>query len=514
MRRSVFAATLAVLLAALTACGEAPPEPTPSPTPTPVPVEVQAAKPFTLPRTEGSLHPILSRDKINLSLSGLVWEGLFRLDETFAPQNALCESYSVSEDGLTWTFVLRPGVTFSDGSPLTAAEVVSSLLLAKSEPSRFAPRLEHVKSVAAADGAVAVTLDQPNGALPALLDIPIVKGESEEPLGTGPYVIEGWGEEGRLTARADWWSARGKEPPAQSIPLYAIREADDLIYAFDTGEISLVTADLTGTNALGFAGDSHEVWDYPTSTMIFVGYNCAKGPCADPAVRAALARGMDRNTVAAALYARHARAAALPAPPEAEVYNTALADTVEYSPQAMADGLEKAGWVKNDAGVLAKGRTTLALDFVVNTDNSFRLAVAEYLAGELGKAGVQVELQKLSWAEYEKALAAGSFDLYLGATAMTADFDPAPLAAAGGSLNYGRFSDGETAALLATYQAASGTSRVYAAVNLYRRLLEQAPFTPLCFKNESVLTQWGAVSGLRPTQQDPFYGVEGWTLGP
>lgn len=514
MRRNILAAGLGALLALLSACGQAPAE-TPAPTASPpAPTAApQAARVFTLPRTEGSLHPILSRDKINLSLSGLIWEGLFALDESFAPQNVLCQSYTVSEDGLTWTFTLKGGVTFSDGSPLTAGEVAASLLLAKSEESRYAPRLAGVKTIASVDGAVVLGLTRPNGALPALLDIPIVKGESEEPLGTGPYVVEGWGEEGRLAARADWWSARGKEPPAQSIPLRVIQEADDLIYAFDTGDISLVTADLTGANALGYAGDSHEVWDYPTTTMVFVGFNCAKGPCADPAVRAALSRGFDRNTVSSALYARHARAAALPAPPEAEVYDKALADGVGYSPQAMADGLEQAGWTKNEAGVLAKGRTTMTLKLAVNTDNSFRLAVAEYLAGELGKAGAAVEVEKLSWNDYEKALTAGDFDLYLGAVSMTADLDPAPLVTAGGALNYGRYADAGTNALLEAYQAASGADRVRAGGALYRKLLEDAPFTPLCFKNQSVLTQWGAVSGLRPTQQDPFHGVEGWTLG-
>lgn len=287
------------LILALSACAPAgevlPPETTPTPTQTARP---EPARAFTLPRSEGTLHPILSQDAANVALAGLVWEGLFALDGSFEPQPVLCQGYTVSEDGLTWTFTLRSGVTFSDGSPLTADEAAASLRLAMGESSRFSGRMGGVRSVTSQDGAVVVTLNRPNGALPALLDIPIVKGESEEPLGTGPYVVEGWGEDSRLTARSDWW--QNKPLPVQTIPLYTVPEPDDLIYAFDAGDISLVSTDLTGTNALGFGGD-YETWDYPTSTMLYVGFNCNAGACRDPAVRQALSRGLDRNSVASAL---------------------------------------------------------------------------------------------------------------------------------------------------------------------------------------------------------------------
>ena len=102
-----------------------------------------------------------------------------------------------------------------------------------------------------------LSCDVNGGALPALLDIPIVKGDGDAPLGTGPYVLEG-GEAPRLATRSGWW--QNKSLPVDAIPLRSIREADDLIYAFDTGDVSLVTADLTGTNALGFAGDLREYY--------------------------------------------------------------------------------------------------------------------------------------------------------------------------------------------------------------------------------------------------------------
>lgn len=59
----------------------------PAPTPTPAPsAETTAPLEFALPMSEGSLHPLLSTDKVNLTLGGLIWEGLFALDRTFTPQ--------------------------------------------------------------------------------------------------------------------------------------------------------------------------------------------------------------------------------------------------------------------------------------------------------------------------------------------------------------------------------------------------------------------------------------------
>ena len=454
-----------------------------------------------------TLNYLVTSQTTEFELSANFIDTLVQYDQYGVAQHGLATDWSVSDDGLTWTFALTED-TFSDGSPLTADEAAASLRLAMGESSRFSGRMGGVRSVTSQDGAVVVTLNRPNGALPALLDIPIVKGESEEPLGTGPYVVEGWGEDSRLTARTDWW--QNKPLPVQTIPLYTVPEPDDLIYAFDAGDISLVSTDLTGTNALGFGGD-YETWDYPTSTMLYVGFNCNAGACRDPAVRQALSRGLDRNSVASALYARHAVASALPVHPAAACYDETAAAALDYAPQALADGLTAAGWSKGEDGLWARGRERLSLTFVVSTDNTFRLTAAEYLAGELTRAGIGVELQKLSWTDYQKALAQGDFDLYLGAVTLSADFDPTPLLS--GALNYGKYWNADTNALTDAYRAAAGTARETAAAALWARLAQEAPFAVLCFQNQSVLTQWGMVSGLTPTQQNPFYGFAHWSVG-
>ena len=139
--------------------------------------------------------------------------------------------------GSAWTFSLRQGVTFSDGSPLTPADVVRSLELARGS-ALYAGRLAQVTAVRAGEGSVIVTLSAPNGALPALLDVPVIREQGEgTPLGTGYYVLEGSDGARLLRRREGNW--RGEYPARETIPLHEVEEASDLIYAFDTGELSL-----------------------------------------------------------------------------------------------------------------------------------------------------------------------------------------------------------------------------------------------------------------------------------
>lgn len=497
MRRALTALAL-VLALLLTGCG-APaaqiseePEVTPTPTATAQP---QAS--LTLPYyPNASLHPITGANRSNLVLASLVYDGLFELDNSFTPHGVLCSEYTVSEDGLIWTFTLADAV-FSDGSALTAADAAASLELARSS-ALYSGRLSDIRKVSAnADGTVSVTLSRPNSALPALLDTPIIRdsGDGSMPLGTGPYTFVE--DDGPLRLKR---LAHAPDTAPEEISLLAIEAADDLIYAFDAGNISLVTSDLTGANALGYSS-GYEFFSYPTTTMLYVGFQTKSGPCKDALVRQAISRAMARDTVTGSLLAGHAAATCLPVSPYSRLYSSGHETAGSYDPGAAAELLSQSGY------------TNLSLTMIVNTDNSFKVTIAEYLAEELADLGLSVELKKLSWEDYLSALGQGSFDLYLGEVTLTADFDLEPLLGGDGALNYGRYASEETDALLADLRAAGEDDLFQTADALLTQFQEDAPLAPLCFKNNCVLTQWQSISGLEPTRQNPFYHLESLRFG-
>lgn len=488
---SVFLLLFALLL---TGCaGETAEAPvTPEPTASAAPEAQRMA--FTLPYyPNASLHPITGNNRSNLVLASLVYQGLFELDNSFTPHGVLCAEHSVSEDGLIWSFTLASSL-FSDGSAVTAADVAVSLELAR-ESELYSGRLADIKAVTAADEmTVTITLSRPNANLCALLDIPVIRdrGDGSMPIGTGPYYFV---EDDGPLRLARSFSAPDTAP--EEIPLTAIESADDLIYAFDAGEVSLVVSDLTGANALGYSSGC-EAFDYPTTTLLYVGFQTQAGPCRDALLRRVISRSFDRDTVTVSLLAGHGDAACLPVSPRSAQYDNALAAAGGFDPDGQEE-LLLSGYTLGEDGLLYQGRTALELTMLVNTDSAFKLTIAEYLARQLAALGITVDLQKLAWDDYITALDKGDFDLYLGEVTLTADFDLSPLIGRTGALNYGGYSSGDMELLLTQ---ARSTGEMQALLELFQ---QDAPLAPLCFKSHSVLTQWRAVSGLNPTRQNPFY---------
>lgn len=460
--------------------------------------EVEIPQPEHSPFTLGiypaySIHPVLTESRANLTLAPLLYESLFTVDTTFSPIPQLCQSYTASGDQTIWTFTLKPGITFSDGTPLTGVHVANALRAAQAPGSRYAMRLGSVIGIRGEGDQVTVTLNQPNAAFPVLLDVPIALGEGDRPLGTGPYVLYDQGGSLSLRARSDWW--RGEPLPIDQVHLTAMSQTDEVISAFNSGEVTLLDSDLTKSSELGYSG-SYEVWDYPTTDLIYLGFQTQYGLCQDPGVRRAIARAVDRETIADTVFARHAVASSLPVHPNSALYDAELAKELAYDPGTLSElGLE--------------GRS---LTLVVNIEDTAKSAVANHVERQLEQAGLRVTVKRLEWTQYCAVLEKGQFDLYLGEVYLPADFDISALVSPEKGLNYGRWQDPAVLGMLSSLQMGKGEGRQAAAHALYRYLGQSVPIAPLCFKNGSVLTQYGRLEHLAPVSGNVFANLSDWTV--
>ncbi len=500
----------------LAGCAAEEPAPTPSLAPTFTPAPTATPTPYVEPTglslgysSAGSLHPMKAADQGSLDVDSLVYEGLFQLDGSFEPRPVLAASASADETGRVWTVAVKSGACFSDGTALTAEQVVSSLQAAKSSP-RYAARLSGIDGVQAMDeSTVTITLSGPNGALPALLDVPVfLEREDGLPLGTGPYAFTRDGDLLALRSNPAWW--RGREPAFAEASLVPFDSLDERSSAFGSGEVTAVTTDYNAAGAPSWSG-TYETHDYPTSVMLYVGYNTARDtPCHDALVRRALSMAFDRGHIVTTLMAGHAQEAALPVSPVSPLYDTQAASALSRDDAGAAALLGEAGWEKNSDGVLAQRRKLLDLTLVVNRDSAVKQSVAAALVQSLEELGIAVTVNTLDWESYSSALTEGEFDLYLGEVRLQGDFDFSPLVGAG-ALSYGKYwSDGLTAALDG-FRASSGAARGDAAKALYTAFAQEVPFAPLCFKTYSLLPRWGMAGSYAPLQDHPFNGIENWT---
>lgn len=506
-----------------------------------------AAQSFSLGYYKGEgLHPYTCSNTTNQNLMGLIYEPLFAIDQTFATEPCLAKSCTIqvtsasgseeekdtegdaSETGTegdetdqkdaskeekkkeqprskiagktTCTIQLRDDVTFSDGTSLSAEDVVYSLEQAKGKGSIYRERLSDVTSITASGSTtVVIEINAADAAFDSLLDIPIIsRSGGSNPIGTGPYVLNTKkGKAVSMTRNTNWWQEGTL--PADTITLYAADDSDMMIFGFGSGSISMVNTDLTGTNALSYTGD-YNVVDYPTTSMLYVGCNTHSGPCQNQSFRQALYYVFDRDTLATKMLSGHAEPTVLPVSPKSKLYDEKLAETYAWSEETAKKKLADGHYYNQ------------TLKLIVNKESAFKTAFAEEMKKELEAIGIKVQVEALAWDEFADALDERSFDLYLGEVKLKSNFDLTAVIGSNGNLNYGGYQDKDLEKLLTKFQTADKASRAAAAKNLYKAVADAAATIPLCFKNHSVLTHWSANASIAPTQQNLFYHVAEWDL--
>lgn len=453
--------------------------------------------PFTLGYyADLGLNPYTCSNSTNQAVIRLLYEPLFEVGPDFSVQPVLAVSCR-SDGGGRWTLTLAEDAVFWNGEALTAQDVVYSLEQAAAEESIYAGRLAPMSGLSAEGDAVVFSWAEPLGELESLLEIPIVQAGTAAdsvPTGTGPYQPVS-GEDGLASLAVHRAWSQAESLPVEEIALYPVTDSDMLIYGFESGEITLVPSDLTGSNSLGYSGN-YEVWDYPTSYLLYLGCNTADGPCAGTAFRLALQGALDREMMATSLLSGHATASPLPFHPDSALYDAALADAFS----------------EPDSSAL-KGYAGESVAILVNADSSFKITLAEYVAATLEAAGLEAEVETLAWSDFQTALEAGEYDLYLGEVRLEPNFDLSALLAENGSLNFSGYrSDGISAALDA-YLAAGSDTRAEAAAALSAAVCQEAPILPLCFEEHSILSGWGSLEHCTATQSNLFYHIQDWTLG-
>lgn len=475
VKLSALVLTAALLLSGCAATQEQAPDQTAAPTGTVQPVQTGVFSLAYDPKQ--TMHPITGTNGVNLELGGLVYQGLYELDQNFQPQPVLATGASAGLDGLTWTVEVAQGVSFSDGTPLTAAQVVASLETARSAP-RYQSRLSGVTGVRQSGTyTVTITLSRPNANLPALLDVPVVlEREGQDPLGTGPYCMG----DGALTPNTH--SAQAGSLPVDNIPLVEVSTPDRRKAAFDSGEVWMTTTEFYSPDAIGYSGTC-EVHDYPTSQLLYLGFQTQRGTCADAGVRQRIAAALNRDSLVQVQLSGHGDPTPWPVSP-------VLGELPEWT----AQGTEETGG----------GSLTL----VVNEDNATRQQVAQAVAKQLEGAGFTVTVETLAWDDYVSALERGRFDLYLGQVQLTADFDLTPLLT--GSLAYGG-GQNEVQTLLDDWRKSGEETKLEAYLAGFA---QQTPLTPICFLRGSLLVRWGLVTDVAPTQANPYANVAEWTVWP
>lgn len=248
-----------------------------------------------------SLDPITTNNVPSSIIFMQIHDSLITYDEELNLIPMLASSWQLSDDGLTYTFELRDDVTFHNGDPFTAADVVYAFESAADPAlqSQWLGRFSVIEEVVAVDDhTVALTLPTPNA---AFLDqityfgIPSARAHQElgadnyaiNPVGSGPFRFVSWQRNDRLVLERndDYWLAR---PNLAGVEFRAIPERAVAAIELEVGGADVVMS-LSADDLLRM--QEHPlvtVGTTPTLSYYYLAFNTEAGPLADPLVRQAI----------------------------------------------------------------------------------------------------------------------------------------------------------------------------------------------------------------------------------
>ena len=455
---------------------------------------------FTLPYHKGETwDPITCPDGVQQTLSCLVYETMYVLDETFTAHPLLVDRADYDAETFTYTLHVRDGVRFSDGVVMTAQDVAESLRRACAS-ARYANRLQQVEKITIDEDTVVVKLWEDNGAFTSLLDIPVVQSGTEGntvPVGTGPYLPAS--DMTQLIPNSAWWQE--KALPFTEIALLPYKSEEAAAYAFASNDVHLLLCDLLSDVDVLSASDDDSIY-VDSSVMHYLGFNMSKQYFSDPQLRQAISMVIDRETIVNACLAGHAVATEFAVNPASPLYPTELErDNSSATLQETMAALE-----------LSDGKQKYQMRLLVNSENSFKAAAAESIALALNRYDFEVTVLALDWEDFLYSLSMGYYDIYYGECKLGADWDLTALLGAGCTLNYGGYESPAADTYMAALRSAGESDRAEAMEALCRHVQEDAPIIPLCFERLDLLLPQGAVDVVTPTAANPFYGLERWQV--
>lgn len=484
----IFLLILSIITAAFCSCGDNSvinPEETTAPSGT-----AQTEGVLNLAYTKAdTLNPFTTSTTANLQILSLVYDGLYKLDKAYEPIPVIAKSAIVS--GTTVNVTLND-VSFSDGSAVTASDVVKSFDSAKFSTA-YAARLENFSGAnISASNMVVFTLINPDPYALSCLTFPIVKGSSsgESPVGSGRYKIEKSGESVYLVVNS---KKSGFNPSLKTIMLVPVRAADSLESSVEIGNTAFHYNDLSdGT----YSRINARTVEMGINNMVYLTFNYASEVFANAKIRQAVNLALDRNEIVTTAFQGHARAAYAPFNPE--WYALASKDLI------IPQNLEKALQLISESGI---DITQKEVSILVNADNQFKLETAQFIQSYLTALGFKVNLKDYSTEYYTEAISLGAYDMYIGEVRLPHNMDLSSLLTPGGSVSYGI--SAESAAAKRYAQLISGGCELMDFINTFN---EDPPFLPLCFRNAAVSYATSLQNCYGCCDGDVFYDIENWSF--
>lgn len=344
-------------------------------------------------------------------------------------EGCLAESWTISEDGKIYTFKIRDGVTFSDGTVCDANAILANFnaIIENKDRHTWLEMMNLLVGVSAPDDHTFV-IELSEAYYPMLTELGCIRpfamispncmtnGSTKDGvsgyIGTGPYVLTDFETDqyAVFELNENYW---GEKPEIERITVKVIPDNQTRIMALESGEIDLIFGkNMLDADAISQYVDSDKfevALSDPTSTRHIV-LNTTNEILSDTAVRQALQHATNRTAISEGIFygleqpADTLYAATVP-------YCDVELTPYEYSTETASSMLDEAGWIMGSSGIREKGGKKLELDLLYNSDSVTEKTISEYLQSEYLKLGISLNIHGEEEQSYRDNMKAGNFDM-------------------------------------------------------------------------------------------------------
>ncbi len=464
-----------------------------------------------------AIRPLEPLERDFMSIYDLMYDGLMVINDDYLPECALAESYS--HTGKTWTFKLRENLKFSDGSPVTADDVVATAnwILNKVKRAEEAAKADpdgavldkgyymnlkyFVDTITARDDrTVVIKAERSYFGLLYALTFPILPAwalESDNPPGTGAYMAESFlpGNTLQLVPNPNWWKSH---PQVTSILFVMHQLPADVIEAYEYARV-----DAAFTRAIASAqyksGTSSLALDYRTNQLECLLMNhSGNSLLASKSIREAIRYLLNIDYIAQQIYNGMVDRTNTPFIAGTWMYNDGIGSYFKQDAEKAQLLLDEDGWSDtNDDGILdkpnSKGESVkLELDLFVyeEPDNDVRLETANYIKDTLEQYGFSINIMTISYAQAAQKLSAGAFDMCLASYAMDVCPDAGFMLIGGNTGNYSRYRSTAMNDLCAELRTQIDQPNYqYTLYKIQEQFAQDCPFICMFYRSGTVLTR-------------------------
>ena len=455
------------------------------------------------------LNPLLSEEREFQSLTALIYEGLYSLDDNYMPVNCLAARCEPENSGKYWTVTMRSDVTFHDGTPCTAYDVeatIREILRLADEGRGQYNQLKYIISDVSVNSAesLRITVSRPYYGVYYALTFPVLprnQVQAENPLGTGPYKVDSFDPANRLylSANENWW----KTPPSVKAINVTFKATNrELIsdYEYNRVDAAITRSASAGQYQTGLTNLNITYRTRQLETLL-INHNANSFPLNDERVRKAIRYAVDLDAIASAVYMGMAQRTNTPLPSGTWMYRD-VDEQFVYDPEKAKALLEEAGWkpMASDNGVrhttiVEKGeqkdrRLHLQMYVYEEQDNSVRVQVANRIVDYLEAVGFEIKLNVESFSSVQAHLAARNFDLCIAAFQMDVVPDPGFLLMSGNTGNFGTYKSAAMDKLFKDFRTAKDFATFQSLLwQIQDQFIADCPFICMWYRSGALLTR-------------------------